>query len=53
SPPIYTTYVRLPNPQAPTAPAILKTRKFYPYFADIIGDVDGTHIACHPSADAL
>ncbi|KAG2030934.1 hypothetical protein BDR03DRAFT_836450, partial [Suillus americanus] len=50
SQPIYTTYVRLPSPQAPTPPTILKTRKFYLYFADVISAINGTHIACHPTA---
>jgi len=48
--PIYPTYVRLPDAQAPVPPKILSSAKFNPYFANVIGAIDGTHIACHPSA---
>ncbi|OJA11827.1 hypothetical protein AZE42_11404 [Rhizopogon vesiculosus] len=48
SPPIYTTYVRLPDADSPLAPEIVQNQKFFPYLANAIGAIDGTHIACHP-----
>ena len=48
--PIYSTYVRLPNAETPIPAQILETTKLFPYFANVIGAIDGTHIACHPSA---
>lgn len=47
---MYPAYVQLPDPDAPTLQAILKSTKFYLYFADVIGTIDRTHITCHPSA---
>jgi hypothetical protein len=49
SPPIYSLYVRLPSADSPTPPEVLQNAKYYPYFADAIGAIDGTHIACHPT----
>jgi len=34
----------------PTPPEIAKNPKFFPFFAGALGAVDGTHIACSPSA---
>ncbi|OAX40966.1 hypothetical protein K503DRAFT_668163, partial [Rhizopogon vinicolor AM-OR11-026] len=48
SPPIYTTYVRLPDADSPLPPQIVQNRKFFPFFANAIGAIDGTHIPCHP-----
>jgi hypothetical protein len=47
---IYPLYVRLPDTDSPIPLEIQQQPKFYPYFADTIGAIDGTHIACHPSA---
>ncbi|KIO14989.1 hypothetical protein M404DRAFT_55640, partial [Pisolithus tinctorius Marx 270] len=47
--PIYTTYVRLPRADSPIPSRIAANTKFYPYFKDTIGALDGTHIACVPS----
>jgi hypothetical protein len=33
--------------QTPLSNRIFKDRKYYPYFKDCIGALDGTHIACH------
>jgi len=48
SPPIYSTYVRLPDADSPPALEIVQNPKFFPFFANAIGAIDGTHIACHP-----
>jgi hypothetical protein len=41
----------LPDAASPTPLEITQNPKFYPYFADAIGAIDGTHIACHPSSE--
>ena len=50
SPPFYTTVVQLPNANSPTPPKIQNSEKFYPFFTDALGAIDGTHIHCTPSA---
>jgi hypothetical protein len=50
SPPFYMKYVSLPKRDDPTPPEISANPKFFPYFTDAIGAVDGTHINCVPSA---
>ncbi|KIO03185.1 hypothetical protein M404DRAFT_113498, partial [Pisolithus tinctorius Marx 270] len=47
---IYTTYVCLPRANSPVPSRIATNPKFYPYFKDTIGALNGTHIACAPSA---
>lgn len=49
-PPIYQTYVWLPCADDPVPLKILQNPKYYPYFADAIGAIDGTHIPCHPDS---
>jgi hypothetical protein len=49
TPPFYTVYVRLPDADSPTPPEIQGSRKFYPFFSDALGAIDGTHIRCTPS----
>ncbi|KIK19695.1 hypothetical protein PISMIDRAFT_46782, partial [Pisolithus microcarpus 441] len=51
SPGIYAKYVQLPRSDAPTHPYILDNPKFFPFFVDAIGAIDGTHVACAPAAD--
>ncbi|KAG2335405.1 hypothetical protein BDR05DRAFT_851402, partial [Suillus weaverae] len=52
SPPIYQLYVWLPGADDPTPlPEILQNSKYYPYFTDAIGAIDGTHITCHPDSE--
>lgn len=51
SPPIYSKYVKLPCDDDPIHPSIHNNHKFYPFFEDAIGAIDGTHIACAPSAE--
>ncbi|KIK13049.1 hypothetical protein PISMIDRAFT_18263 [Pisolithus microcarpus 441] len=36
---------------APTPPFIRENTKFFPFFEDMIGAIDGMHIACNPAAD--
>ena len=50
TPPFYTKYVQLPKATDPTPSEILNNPKFYPYFEDVVGALDGTHITCSPSA---
>jgi len=50
SPGIYTRYVRLPHANDPVHPSIQDNPKYYPFFKDAVGAIDGTHIACTPAA---
>ena len=50
TPPFYTALVPLPDVNSPTPPEIQNLEKFYPFFADALGAIDGTHINCTPSA---
>ena len=50
SPPFYTDNVRLPNEDTPTPDRIRNNPKFWPYFKDALGAVDGTHINAIVSA---
>jgi len=49
SPPFYTKYVYLPSEMMPTPDEIKDNPKFYPFFSDALGAIDGTHINCCPS----
>ncbi|KIO00364.1 hypothetical protein M404DRAFT_97306, partial [Pisolithus tinctorius Marx 270] len=48
---IYSKYIRLPRSDAPVHPTIRDNPKFFPFFADAIGAIDGTHIVCAPSSE--
>ncbi|KAF8152453.1 hypothetical protein B0H34DRAFT_631541, partial [Crassisporium funariophilum] len=50
-PPFYTTYVRLPTINDPIPFEIATNPKFFPFFQDAIGAMDGTHINCCPGGD--
>ena len=50
SPPFYTDYVHLPSADDPIPPYIKDNMKFFPFFEDAIGAIDGTHFACSPTA---
>ncbi|KAJ7084132.1 hypothetical protein C8R44DRAFT_534468, partial [Mycena epipterygia] len=50
SPPFYTKYVKLPRVDDPIPPRIADNPKWFPFFQDAIGAMDGTHINCCPSA---
>ena len=47
---IYTKYVKLPRSDDPIPARIRDDPTVYPYFKDAVGAIDGTHIACTPSA---
>jgi hypothetical protein len=49
SPPFYTKYVQLPDPSQ-TPPEIAGNPWFYPYFADVLGALNGSHIVCFATA---
>ena len=50
SPPFYTNHVRLPNANDPVPPEIQQNPKFWPYFKDALGAIDGSHINFAPPA---
>jgi len=46
----YNNYIQLPCTGAPIPPDIQNNAKFYPFFKDALGAINGTHINCCPSA---
>ena len=48
--PFYTDHIYLPCKGDPTPSKIYKNSKFYPFFNDALGAIDGTHINCCPPA---
>jgi len=50
STPFYTKYVCLPKAGDPIPPEIHYNPKFWPYFKDAIGALDGSHIHSAPPA---
>ena len=48
--PFYNTYVHLPPHNVPIPDYIRDNPKFFPYFANVLGAIDGTHIRCCPFA---
>ena len=50
TPRFYTACVQLPATNSPTPPEIQESPKFYPFFKDALGAIDGTHIRCTSSA---
>ena len=51
SPPFYSKYIHLPNSNSPTPQEISSNPKYYPFFKDVIGALDGTHVPCSPLAE--
>ena len=49
--PFYTDNVHLPHNHDPVLPEILKNPKFYLFFKDTLGTIDGTHINCNSTAE--
>ena len=49
SPPFYTTYIQFPTGNS-TPAKIQQNPKFFPYFRDAIGAIDGSHIPVTPPA---
>ena len=50
SPPFYMTYVCLLTAHDPVPPQIYNNLKFWPFFKDAIGAIDGSHIHSAPPA---
>jgi hypothetical protein len=50
SSPFYTKYVSQPKVTDICPPKISHNLRFYLYFANVLGTIDGTHITCTPSA---
>jgi hypothetical protein len=50
SPPFYTQNVQLPDEFTPISNRIKDNPKFWPFFKDAIGAIDGTHFAATPTA---
>ena len=50
SPPFYSKYVHLPTANDPTPPQIRNNPKFWPFFRNAIGAIDGSHIHSAPPA---
>jgi hypothetical protein len=50
SPPFYTRHVYLPTAEDAPSPRIRNSPKFWPYFKDAIGALDGSHIHSAPPA---
>src|SRR5258708_19335948 len=51
SPPFYSKYIHLPNSNSLTPQEISSNLKYYPFFKDVIGALDGTHVPCSPLAE--
>ncbi|CDO77855.1 hypothetical protein BN946_scf185032.g7 [Trametes cinnabarina] len=50
-PEFYNRYVKLPSADDPIPLHISTNPKFYPYLKNVVGAMDGTHIACAPSLE--
>jgi hypothetical protein len=50
SPPFYTAHVRQPVASDPIPPQIRGNSKFFPFFKDAVGAIDGSHIHSSPPA---
>ncbi|RXW11522.1 hypothetical protein EST38_g14334 [Candolleomyces aberdarensis] len=48
--PFYQHYVKLPTLETPLSAIIQDNPKFFPFFQNVIGAIDGTHINAHTSA---
>ena len=51
SAPFYNEYVHLPPIGTLTPPEIENNPKFYSFFKDALGAIDGTHINCSATAE--
>jgi hypothetical protein len=49
--PFYHLYVKQPRRSSPTPTQIQDSPKFYPFFKDAIGAIDGTHVLANPGAE--
>jgi DDE superfamily endonuclease len=50
SPPFYVKYVHLPTANSGVPPEIRSNPKFWPFFKDCLGAIDGSHIHSAPPA---
>lgn len=50
SPPFYTAHVHLPTADSDVPPQIRNNPKFWPFFKDCLGAIDGSHIHSATSA---
>jgi hypothetical protein len=48
--PFYNKFVHLPSENEPVPEEIQNNTKFWPFFRNVLGAMDGTHINCNPSA---
>ena len=48
SDPFYSKYVQLPGADSQVLPQIRNNPKFWPYFKDALGVLDGSHFASVP-----
>ncbi|KAH6904548.1 hypothetical protein BKA70DRAFT_1051955, partial [Coprinopsis sp. MPI-PUGE-AT-0042] len=48
--PFYSKYVQLPLISAPVTNIILSSPRLFPFFKDVLGAIDETHINCCPLA---
>jgi hypothetical protein len=53
SPAFYNRFVCMPSADELPAEEIRWNPKFWPFFAHVLGAIDGTHINCTPSAEDL
>ena len=44
---VYSAYIQLPGANASMPPEIKDNAKYYPYFKNCLGAIDGTHIPAH------
>lgn len=51
SPPFYTRHVRLPTPSDALSSSFKENPRFYPFFKDALGAIDGTQIPVQPPPD--
>ena len=49
SPPFYTDNIHLLHDHDPVPPEISGNLKYFPFFKDCLGAIDGTHVNCKPS----
>ncbi|KAJ3897466.1 hypothetical protein F5879DRAFT_788221, partial [Lentinula edodes] len=52
-PKLYNKYVHIPGPHDPIPDAIFNNPKYHPFFKDVLGAINGTHINCTPTAENI
>ncbi|KIK58105.1 hypothetical protein GYMLUDRAFT_146665, partial [Collybiopsis luxurians FD-317 M1] len=51
SPAFYNEYIWLPSTEDPPSHYLIQNPKLWPFLKNCLGAMDGSHIACAPSAD--